>query len=170
MIDQLVIGEYSELKVADAFELFREVYDTTEFMSDEFHCKFNSPEYFQDYHNRILSQSGSFIIITTCKESPVGYLILEANSAVHLQHTSTLNMGILKSFRGKGVGKFLLKHALARAKAEQITEIIYLMVRAENTPAIRLYKKFGFAELVRLEKDTKIGFKYFDGILMRRFV
>ena len=43
------------------------------------------------------------------------------------------------------------------------------MVRADNFPAIKLYQQKGFETLAALEKDTKIGSQYFDGILMRKF-
>lgn len=170
MADQLIVRDINDLKAGDVFNLIREVYDSSDYLSDDFYRKFKGPEGFIKHHNRILSQAGSFILVALFESSPVGYLTLEANRAAHLRHTSLLNMGILKSFRGKGVGKFLLEKSTIRAVAEQTIEIIYLMVRAENTPAIRLYKGAGFEKLVRLEKDTKIGTAYYDGILMRKFL
>jgi len=43
------------------------------------------------------------------------------------------------------------------------------MVRADNFAAVKLYQQKGFETLATLEKDTKIGTQYFDGILMRKF-
>jgi ribosomal protein S18 acetylase RimI-like enzyme len=44
------------------------------------------------------------------------------------------------------------------------------MVRSDNDPAIRLYRNAGFEQLAVLDRDTKIGDSYRDGILMRKFV
>ena len=43
------------------------------------------------------------------------------------------------------------------------------MVRADNFAAVKLYQQKGFETLATLEKDTKIGNQYFDGILMCKF-
>jgi len=43
------------------------------------------------------------------------------------------------------------------------------MVRADNFATVKLYQQKGFETLAKLEKDTKIGNQYFDGILMRKF-
>ena len=41
---------------------------------------------------------------------------------------------------------------------------------ADNIAAIRLYERCGFEKLARLERDTQIGDKYYDTVLMRRFI
>ncbi|HDS44522.1 MAG TPA: N-acetyltransferase [Methanomicrobia archaeon] len=64
----------------------------------------------------------------------------------------------------------ILQAALERASASAELEILYLMVRADNEPAIRLYKKMGFEVVAILSRDTRIGDAYFDGLLMRTFV
>jgi ribosomal protein S18 acetylase RimI-like enzyme len=43
------------------------------------------------------------------------------------------------------------------------------MVRADNFAAVKLYQQKDFETLATLEKDTKIGNQYFDGILMCKF-
>ena len=60
--------------------------------------------------------------------------------------------------------------ALEKLRAEGIIEILYLTVRADNIAAIRLYERCGFEKLARLERDTQIGDKYYDAVLMRRFI
>jgi ribosomal protein S18 acetylase RimI-like enzyme len=48
--------------------------------------------------------------------------------------------------------------------------IIYLMVRADNLNAIRLYKNMGFDLIAMLQDDIKTPEGDFDGVLMRKFV
>ena len=43
------------------------------------------------------------------------------------------------------------------------------MVRADNFATVKLYQQKDFEPIATLEKYTKIGSQYFDGILMRKF-
>ena len=58
-------------------------------------------------------------------------------------------MGVIKDYRGKGVGSYLVQQLLdeARARNEQqmLLEVIY-----QNDPAVHLYQKFGFTKMRRL--------------------
>jgi len=99
-----------------------------------------------------------------------GYLTIKPRHQANIKHTSELNMGVHSESRGQGIGKFLLENSIKQAKESNDIEIIYLMVRSDNYPAIRLYEIFGFEQMVVLDKDTKIGNTYYDGVLMRRFL
>jgi ribosomal protein S18 acetylase RimI-like enzyme len=101
---------------------------------------------------------------------PVAYLIIRPRRQSRLRHTADINMGVARSARGQGLGSLVLQAGLERASASSELEILYLMVRSDNMPAIRLYKKMGFEELTVLSRDTKVGDAYFDGLLMRKFV
>jgi ribosomal protein S18 acetylase RimI-like enzyme len=170
MTDHLSIQEYSEFNPHELFMLFRDIYLSSAFMSDDFDRKFPTSEDFTRHHAMILNKPGSVAKIPVFGQKPVGFLIVDPNEAKHLSHTSWVNMGIAENYRGKGIGNVLLAAGINQVKKQNIIEIIYLMVRAENTGAIRLYENSGFVKLVTLERDTKIGDAYFDGILMRRFI
>jgi hypothetical protein len=60
-------------------------------------------------------------------------------------------------------------HPNKNLRLKKTIEIVYLMVRADNFAAVKLYQQNGFETIATLEKDTKIGSQYFDGILMRKF-
>jgi ribosomal protein S18 acetylase RimI-like enzyme len=79
-------------------------------------------------------------------------------------------MGVGSTQRRRGLGRRLLAEALARLATGGIVEIVYLMVRADHEAAIALYAAAGFERLATLQRDTRIGERYFDGVLMRRFV
>jgi ribosomal protein S18 acetylase RimI-like enzyme len=63
----------------------------------------------------------------------------------------------------------LVDAAFEKIRNEKNIEIVYLMVRADNFAAVKLYQQKSFETVAKLEKDTKIGNHYFDGILMRKF-
>ncbi len=63
------------------------------------------------------------------EERPVGHLI---------------SIAVLKEYRRRGVGSALLSKTIDVMKNVYKVDAIYLEVRVSNTPAIRLYEKFGF--------------------------
>jgi ribosomal protein S18 acetylase RimI-like enzyme len=170
MKTEIEIKQFDDFNKGELYAIFRHVYLTSDFMSDDFDAKFPTPVDFETYYGNILVQPGSFLLIAMFRKLPVGYLVLEANQAKRLKHTAKLTMGLVEKFRGKGIGFYLLDAAIERAKMEKIIEIIYLMVRWDHSGAIKLYEKAGFEKLVRLEKDTKIGNEYYDGLMMRKFL
>jgi ribosomal protein S18 acetylase RimI-like enzyme len=166
----MTIKSFHDFETAEIFAIIRHIYITSEFMSDNFDRKFRNLMQFRDYYAGILKKAGSFMMVAMYEDKPVGFLVLEANPAERLQHTARLNMGIIDRYRRKGFGIQLVEAAIERSRSEAITEIIYLMVRADHLAAIQLYKKTGFEIIARLEKDTKIGHEYYDGLMMRLFV
>ncbi len=170
MHNEFSIREFKDFDAGEIFAIVRHVYLTSPFMSESFDRKFSTIGSFNQYYSKILENKGSFLLVAMYQQKPVGFLMLEANPAEKLSHTAILNMGVVENFRGIGVGKFLLKETLGKIKTEGNVEIIYLMVRADHNSAIQLYENAGFDTLARLEKDTKIDGKYFDGILMRKFI
>lgn len=170
MQNQIIIKDFNDFEVGELYAIMRHIYLTSGFMSDNFDEKFPSIGFFKSYFSNLLKRNGSFILVAIFDDKPVGYIVLETNAASRLQHTAWLNMGVVDSFRGKGIGQQLLDAALRKALAGKIIEIVYLMVRSDHYGAVRLYEKSGFDRLAILERDTKIGDEYYDGILMRKFI
>lgn len=73
----------------------------------------------------------------------VGWCDITALDRPVFAHIGSLGLGVLASYRGKGVGKALISAALQKARAKGLTRI-ELTVRENNKAAIALYKKFGF--------------------------
>lgn len=80
-------------------------------------------------------------------------------------HTGSLGMGIIKQYRGMGLGSRMMEEVIGQAK-ENGLEKICLEVYSHNTAGIALYKKYGFVhEGVKL-KEVKMDGKYFDNVVM----
>ena len=150
--------------------LFADVYSSSEGMSERLEEKYADPV---SLHNDLIdlcNTPGAVALAIEKANRPVAYLTIRPRRQSRLRHTADLNMGVAKAGRGQGLGEVLLTAGLAQATASPVLEIVYLMVRTDNIPAIALYRKMGFETLAILERDTKIDAAYFDGMLMRRFV
>jgi ribosomal protein S18 acetylase RimI-like enzyme len=166
----LLIREFKELDIREIYSLVSDVYSTSEGMSETLEEKFPNLETFSRYLKVMSGRKGAVALAAETGGALCGYVTIMPRYQAKLSHTSDLNMGVHHGARGKGVGKMLLEEALKRASSSGFIEIIYLMVRSDNTPAIRLYEGMGFDRLAVLERDTKTSKGYFDGWLMRKFL
>lgn len=80
-------------------------------------------------------------------------------------HSGVLGMGVIKNYRGKGIGKELIQAALNQAKVKGLTRV-ELTVREQNRPAIALYEKFDFFKEGVKQKAVKIENDYENLICM----
>ena len=69
--------------------------------------------------------------------------VLPNRTRVVYSHCGTLGVGLLPEFRGKGIGRQLMRRAIDAAFAFGLTRI-ELTVREGNANAIALYKSLGF--------------------------
>ncbi|MCK4429512.1 MAG: GNAT family N-acetyltransferase [Candidatus Aenigmarchaeota archaeon] len=108
-------------------------------------------------------------------------LVVEVNGKVkgdadidkkkHAQnHICDLGISLGKEIRGKGIGKRLMELLIREAKKNLKTEIIEIEVFAENKVALNLYKKFGFKKIGIIKKGFKKKGKYYDKILMVKYL
>lgn len=82
-------------------------------------------------------------------------------------HCGTMGMGLLKPYRGKGLGKKLLTQALEAAKKKGWSRI-ELTVRATNHPARALYEKMGFVLEGTLRKEWHTAGMFYDTHIMAK--
>ena len=80
-------------------------------------------------------------------------------------HVGVVGLGVLKDFRGQGIGPALLRAALEKARAKGLTRI-ELDVREDNRPAIALYERLGFEREGRKRNAVRVDGKYTDVIAM----
>jgi len=164
------IKDFSSYSPADLYTLFQDVYSSSEGMSETLEDKYPCLNDFEEDIVALQSLPGAIALAVEIVQEPVAYLTIRPRKQSRLRHTADLNMGVAHAARGQGLGGLVLQAGLKRASASPELEIIYLMVRSDNTPAIRLYEKMGFETLAILSRDTKIAASYFDGLLMRKFV
>ena len=110
-------------------------------------------------------EQGEIRMIALDDASVVGWCDIEVPEREGFCHIGRLGMGILKDFRGQGLGRVLLEKTLAIAK-EQNLERIELEVYASNVSAIGLYKTFGFQLEGQKRKARKLDGSYDDIMVM----
>ncbi len=87
----------------------------------------------------------------------VGWIDYNRGDFEEISHIATIGMGVIKEFRGKGIGTALLERCIKSAKENNI-EKLELEVFKTNVNAFGLYKKLGFQkEGIRIKKR-----KYLD--------
>lgn len=80
-----------------------------------------------------------------------GYLCLKQV----LDEAEILDVAVSPTFRGKGIGRILVQHALESARGRG-GHLVWLEVRVANREAIQLYESLGFREIARRKG-------YYDG-------
>lgn len=95
----------------------------------------------------------------------VGYCGVRRENLRKNRHCSSLVIGVLEAFRGKGIGKQLLDATIRNAATAGIKRI-ELTVVSENTDAIRLYEKTGFRVEGERENSLLIDGEYYSELYM----
>ena len=97
----------------------------------------------------------------------VGWCDVTPRTHPTLSHAGVLGMGVAREHRGRGVGRALLAETLAAAQARGLSRV-ELVVRADNTAAVALYRKFGFEQEGLLRQYIKVDGIFHDALLMAR--
>ena len=114
-------------------------------------------------------KNAALFLIAEIDGKIAGSATLDRNSLSKLNHIGVFGITILKEYTGQGIGNLLMKKVIEWAEANEV-EKIELEVFEDNTPAILLYKKFGFIEEGKKRKAIKTNEGYKDIILMSRFL
>lgn len=165
-----VIKDFNSYSASSLYGLYELVYSSAQGMSEALEDKYPDLASFEQDVAVLQNLPGAVALVAEIDNQPVAYLTITPRKQARLHHTADLSMGVADAARGQGIGKLILQAAMECAIGLPELEIVYLMVRADNAPAIRLYQGAGFETMASLSRDTKVGSDYFDGLLMRRFV
>lgn len=84
----------------------------------------------------------SYAVVEDLNGEIIGY----ASYYIHIDEGDINNIAVAENYRKQGVGKALVASLLQDAKARGINKL-FLEVRANNLPAIRLYESFNFKQI-----------------------
>jgi ribosomal protein S18 acetylase RimI-like enzyme len=91
--------------------------------------------------------------------------VLRGDASSVAPHVGRLGMGLMKEYRGQGIGRRLIEATIEAARSIGL-EKIELSVHATNEPAIALYRSLGFEEEGRRKRAWLVDGVYDDIILM----
>lgn len=95
----------------------------------------------------------------------ISQLFLDRSSLKRLRHVGTIGIAVSKKHWGKSIGKKMIFTALDWAKSQNISKL-QLLVRRDNTSAIKLYENLGFVTEGTITRAVLIDGIYFDNYLM----
>jgi ribosomal protein S18 acetylase RimI-like enzyme len=127
---------------------------------------YEEPEYRYKLENKFAFTYGAFD-----GDHLVGVVSLVPETKKKLQHRANIYaMYVNPAKRGQGIGRFLMKTAIQKAKELKKVEQIYLTVTASNKPAKKLYTSLGFETYGLDKRAMKVGDTYYDEELMVMFL
>lgn len=101
------------------------------------------------------------------QDEVIGWCDLRPKPTPSLRHSAVLGMGLVAPYRGMGVGARLLATTL-EAAARAGMQRAELVVRADNAPAIALYRRFGFELEGTLRDYLRVDGVSHDALQMAR--
>lgn len=104
-------------------------------------------------------REGRVGLVALVDEQVVGWCDILPIPRHSTRHVGVVGLGVLKDFRGRGIGPALLQAALDKARAAGMTRI-ELDVREDNLPAIALYERFGFQREGLKRRAVRVDGKY----------
>lgn len=117
-----------------------------------------------------IDADNSTLLVAEYDGKIIGNIDLTGSTRVIMRHTAVIGMGMLKQWRGKGLGTALMKAAIAWAESHEIIETLWLQVYHDNVAGTKLYTKMGFEKTGLIKDFFKHEGKYHDVITMSRKV
>jgi RimJ/RimL family protein N-acetyltransferase len=106
------------------------------------------------------ARDNSLLLVAVGDGQVVGNIDLTGSPRQATRHTGVIGMGLLKEWRGSGLGTELLRSVVQWARTNPALEKLWLQVYATNLAGRTLYHKAGFEEC-GVQKDF---FKREDGL------
>ncbi|WP_332645328.1 GNAT family N-acetyltransferase [Lysinibacillus sp. 54212] len=128
-----------------------------------------APEQMGKLIEMLKSKVKSAIFVAQHDDEVVGYLIVQGDQPSRIAHRAYIVIGIVSSFRGKGIGKALFQHAEEWAKGQGIHRLELTVIK-HNEAAFNLYKKMGY-EVEGTKRDSLlVDGSYVDEYYMAKLI
>ncbi len=115
--------------------------------------------------NRFYKSENDIMLVACDGDVIVGNAIVERNRIDRYKHRAEISITVLRDYWGHGIGTRLMQMMIEFAVSINI-EILHLEVRADNTRALNLYRRFGYKEIGVFKDFFKIDSQYYDAVLM----
>ena len=118
-----------------------------------------------------VQDQGKLWLVAEHEDTIIGMINFKNGNSRRTAHVGVFGIGMDHGWRGLGLGSLLLERLLHWAEQEPSIEKVALGVFSSNEWAMRLYKKFGFIEEGRKQREIKFGpGRYVDDVVMYKWV
>ena len=167
---ELVISLAVREDAAEVIEYLNAVGGESDYLlfgENEFQMNVNDEERFIEKTN---ASETSALFVGRVHQKIVSIGSLQAPARARIAHQSELALSVKKEYWNIGIGSAMMRTLIDYAVHTNITEIIHLRVRSDNTAAIKLYKKMGFEEIGLFREYFKVDGAYYDSLLMNYYL
>ena len=112
-------------------------------------------------------EGDDFLLVAEAEDQIVGYISAQKSSLKRIAHSAYIVVGVLKDYRGKGIGTEFFEQLGAWAEKKKVTRL-ELTVICENVVAKHLYEKHGFEVEGVKRKSLLIDGRYLDEYYMAK--
>lgn len=112
-------------------------------------------------------RNGATHFVALDGDTVIGWCDVRPKTHETMRHSGVLGMGVLRGYRAHGLGRQLLSTTLEVAQAGAISRI-ELTVRADNVPAIALYRRHGFATEGVCRRSMRVDGEFHDTLIMAK--
>lgn len=161
-----------EIRINDANSfttLIKEVESNADFMLMGDGERKTNPEQQEKLLERFEKQPNSTILVAEDNNKLIGYLIAIGGTAKRTKHTAQLVIGILKEYRGMGIGTKLFNFVTEWAEKQGLSRLELTVVK-DNLAGVELYKKCGFEIEGTKRKSIIINDEFFDEYYMSKLI
>lgn len=116
-------------------------------------------------HNSV--EGDDFLLVAEADNQIVGYISAQKGGLRRVAHSAYIVIGVLKDYRGKGIGTEFFKQLDIWAEKKRITRL-ELTVICENEVAKHLYEKNGFEVEGVKRKSIFVDGTYLDEFYMAK--
>ncbi|OLS14260.1 MAG: acetyltransferase [Promethearchaeota archaeon CR_4] len=110
-------------------------------------------------------------IFALADDKLVGMIVFIFDPKIKTSHIANIfGFYVARDYRRQGIGKRLIKTALTYIRKNENIIKINLAVTVEQKPAIALYEKFGFEIVGRERKSLKVSDRFYDELIMEKFL
>jgi RimJ/RimL family protein N-acetyltransferase len=128
-----------------------------------------TPEQQRNQIEAMMNEENSTILVAEADGKLVGYLVARGGRARRNKHTVYIVIGVLASYRGKGIGTMLFAELECWARTKGVHRL-ELTVVVNNQRAVSLYRKMGFEQEGIKRHSLLINGKYVDEYYMAKLL
>lgn len=138
------------------------------YVKDEFNISLEDE---QRYIQSFSDSDNSILLLAVNEGKIIGCMNINGENRQMMRHGGRIGIGMLKKWRGKGVGTALFEYAIKWAKEKSPIEILSLETFSINKTGQALYRKFGFEQTGTIPRHIKLSHeKYADSLIMSLIV